>query len=140
MPTGRPRRDPGQRCRTGRLTWAPATGQPPTSRSLGVVPAGRPIRSESNDIRRIKDALVAGGWHVEDFAAVPVDWGAVTFASRPREIVLPPAVGAVNGRARDPLAVGCRWYAALRPADLSAIATITGDRFFNHGRIGARIP
>jgi hypothetical protein len=40
---------------------------------LGVVPAGRPIRSESNDIRRIKDALVAGGWHVEDFAAVPVD-------------------------------------------------------------------
>src|SRR5262249_23276810 len=58
---------------------------PPAGPYLGVAPAGRPMRFEAIDIWRIEDGLVAEGWHVEDFAAVLVDWGAVTFASRPQD-------------------------------------------------------
>ncbi len=55
----------------------------PAGPYLGVNPAGRPMRFEAIDIWRTADGLVAEGWHIEDFVAALVDWGAVTFASRP---------------------------------------------------------
>src|SRR5215467_15184704 len=55
----------------------------PAGPYLGVDPAGRPMRFEAIDIWHIEDGLVAEGWHVEDFVAALMGWGAVTFASRP---------------------------------------------------------
>jgi predicted ester cyclase len=62
----------------------------PTGPYLGVDPAGRPMRFEAIDIWRIEDGLVAEGWHVEDFVAALVDWGALSFASRPSDATPPP--------------------------------------------------
>jgi predicted ester cyclase len=116
----------------------------PAGPYLGVDPAGRPMRFEAIDIWRIEDGLVAEGWHVEDFVAALVGWGALTFASRPRAAAAPsaapqaaaPAAGAAEG----PLDVVRRWYQTLRSADTGAIGAIIDDRFVNHGPIGAGVP
>ena len=73
---------------------------------LGVDPAGRPIRFEAIDLWRIEDGLVTEGWHVEDFAAAPVDRGAVTFTSRPPDVAPPPAAETTAGR--HPLSAGAQ--------------------------------
>jgi len=91
----------------------------PAGPYLGVDPAGRPMRFEAIDIWRIEDGLVAEGWHVEDFAAALVDWGALTFASRPQATAPPPADAAMDPPA-DALGVVRRWYQALRTADTGA--------------------
>ena len=112
----------------------------PTGPYLGVDPAGRPMRFEAIDIWRIEDGLVAEGWHVEDFVAALVDWGAVTFASRPRDVTPPPAADAATDAPADPLRVVRRWYEALRSADTGVLGTIFADHFVNHGPIGAGVP
>jgi predicted ester cyclase len=116
----------------------------PAGPYLGVDPAGRPMRFEAIDIWRIEDGLVAEGWHVEDFVAALVGWGAVTFASRPPAAAapsaVPPAAAAAAGGADGPLGVVRRWYQALRSADTAAIGAIIDDHFVNHGPIGAGIP
>ena len=112
----------------------------PAGPYLGVDPAGRPMRFEAIDIWRIQDGLVAEGWHVEDFAAALVDWGALTFASRPRDVTPPPAADAAMDAPADPQGAVRRWYQAPRSADTGVIATIADDHFVNHGPIGAGIP
>ena len=111
----------------------------PAGPYLGVAPAGRPMRFEAIDIWRIEDGLVAEGWHVEDFAAVLVDWGALTFASRPQDTA-PSAFDAALDTPADPLGAVRRWYQALRSADTGVIGTIIDDHFVNHGPIGAGVP
>jgi len=116
----------------------------PAGPYLGVDPAGRPMRFEAIDIWHIEDGRVAEGWHVEDFVAALVGWGAVTFASRPPAAAAPsaapPAAAPAAGGADDPLDVVRRWYQALRSADAAAIGAIIDDRFVNHGPIGAGVP
>ena len=117
----------------------------PAGPYLGVDPAGRPMRFEAIDIWHIEDGLVAEGWHVEDFVAALVGWGAVTFASRPPAAAAPSAAPpaaapAADGAADGPLDVVRRWYQALRSADTAAIDAIIDDHFVNHGPIGAGIP
>jgi predicted ester cyclase len=112
----------------------------PAGPYLGVDPAGRPMRFEAIDIWRIEDGLVAEGWHVEDFVAALAGWGAVTFASRARPTVPPPAAGPATDGPGDVLDVVRRWYAALRSAETSVINTIIDGRFVNRGPIGAGIP
>src|SRR5262249_11338099 len=68
-------------------------------------PAGRAMGSEAIDIWRFEDGLVAEGWHVEDFVAALLDWGAVTFASRPRDIAPPRAADAAMDAPADPMSV-----------------------------------
>ena len=108
----------------------------PAGPYLGVDPAGRPMRFEAIDIWRVRDGLVAEGWHVEDVVAALVDWGAVTFASRPQDTAPPLAADAPA----DPQGAVRRWYQALRSADTGVIGTIFGDHFVNHGPIGAGVP
>src|SRR5215467_8896189 len=93
----------------------------PAGPYLGVDPAGRPMRFEAIDIWHIEDGLVTEGWHVEDFVAALVGWGALTFASRPQAAGPPPAASAAADRPGDPLGVVRRWYEALRSADTGAI-------------------
>jgi predicted ester cyclase len=120
----------------------------PAGPYLGVSPAGRPMRFEAIDIWRTADGLVAGGWHVEDFVAALVDWGAVTFASRPRGLAPPPAAETTPDRPGHPLDVVGRWYQALRSADVEVIGTVTisgpcpGGRLraFRSGRPAERAP
>jgi predicted ester cyclase len=112
----------------------------PAGPYLGVDPAGRPMRFEAIDIWRVQDGLIAEGWHVEDFAAVLVDWGALTFASRPPDTAPPLAADAAADAPADPQGVVRRWYQALRSADIGVIGTIFGDYFVNHGPIGAGVP
>jgi len=112
----------------------------PAGPYLGVDPAGRPMRFEAIDIWRVQDGLVAEGWHVEDFVAALVDWGALIFASRPRDTAPPSAADAAMDAPADPLDVVRRWYRALRSADIGVIGTIFGDHFVNHGPIGAGVP
>jgi hypothetical protein len=81
---------------------------------LGVDPAGRPIRFEAIDLWRIEGGLVTEGWHVEDFAAALVDWGAVTFTSRPRDVAPPPAAETTAGR--HPLSAGAQNISSGSPS------------------------
>jgi len=112
----------------------------PAGPYLGADPAGRPMRFEAIDIWRIQDGLVAEGWHVEDFVATLAAWGAVTFASRPRDAAPPPSAGAAMDPPGDPLGAVRRWYQALRSTQTGAIGTLLDDRFVNHGPIGAGVP
>ena len=112
----------------------------PAGPYLGVDPAGRPMRFEAIDIWHIEDGLVTEGWHVEDFVAALVGWGAITFASRPLASAAPPAAAPAASRADSPLDVVRRWYQALRSADTAAIGAIIDDHFVNHGPIGVGIP
>ena len=111
----------------------------PADPYLGIDPAGRPMRFEAIDIWRIQDGRVAEGWHVEDFVAALVDWGALSFASRPHDTA-PPAADTAMDKPADPLDVVRRWYQALRSADTSVLGTIIDDHFVNHGPIGAGVP
>lgn len=112
----------------------------PAGPYLGVDPVGRPMRFEAIDIWRIEDGLVAEGWHVEDFVAALVSWGAVTFASRPRVAAALLAAEPARDGPGDPLGVVRRWYQALRSADTGAIGMIIDGRFVSHGPIGAGVP
>jgi predicted ester cyclase len=112
----------------------------PAGPYLGVDPAGRPMRFEAIDIWHIEDRLITEGWHVEDFVAALVGWGAITFASRPLASAAPPTATPAASRADSPLDVVHHWYRALRTADTAAIAAIIDDHFVNHGPIGAGIP
>ena len=107
---------------TASVFWSPTCGSPSKTSSraavrptvtgtsagpyLGVDPAGRPIRFEAIDLWRIEDGLVTEGWHVEDFAAAPVDRCAVTFTSRPPDVAPPPAAETTAGR--HPLSAGAQ--------------------------------
>jgi len=77
----------------------------PAGPYLAVDPAGRAMRFEAIGIWRIEDGLVAEGWHVEDFVSALVDWGAVTFASRPRDVAPPRAADAAMDAPADPMSV-----------------------------------
>jgi predicted ester cyclase len=116
----------------------------PAGPYLGIDPAGRSMQFEAIDIWHIEDGLVTEGWHVEDFVAALVDWGALTFASRASAAAAPsaapPAAAPAAGRADGPLDVVRCWYQALRSADTGAIVAIIDDRFVNHGPIGAGVP
>ncbi len=112
----------------------------PAGPYLGADPAGRPMRFEAIDIWRIQDGQVAEGWHVEDFVATLAAWGAVTFASRPRDAAPPPSAEAAMDPPGDPLGAVRRWYQALRSTQTGAIGTLLDDRFVNHGPIGAGVP
>ena len=112
----------------------------PAGPYLGVDPAGRPMRFEAIDIWHIEGGLVTEGWHIEDFVAALVGWGALTFASRPQQDAPPPTVHEAMDGLGDLMGVVRRWYQALRSADTGAFGAIIDDQFVNHGPIGAGIP
>jgi hypothetical protein len=117
---------------TASVFWSPTCGSPSKTSSRAATgrrcdrpsqarrpalprrrPGGTPHPVRGHRPLGVEDGLVTEGWHVEDFAAALVDWGAVTFTSRPPDVA-PPAAETTAGR--HPLSAGAQNISSGSPS------------------------